>query len=447
MGHVLWPLYDEKVGLSLLAGPANAGKVALLLERYLARLDDEPVLIVPNASDVDRVERDLLVRHGCLFSGEIVTFDRLFELLVRDDPDRRPVATDHQRALIVRRAVGGATLNGLSASARTSGFADALQQTLGELESGLLDPSDLDGDLARLYEGYRGELDRLALWDLDLLRRRAAERLQSDLDAWHGEPVFAYGFEDLTSAQWSLLEALAGRADVQVSLPYEPGREVFASLQRTADDLSALAAGRIEELPARSSEYAHPSLAHLERALFRESPAAPPEIDGAVRFFEGAGPRGTLELIGEEILGLLRSGTPAEQIALVAPALDGWRAPLETVLGGLGVPCSFESRVRLGNTPFGHALLSPSNASMCVAMRSRNHRSCEITTAHPAKFSNASSKARNVFTSRSFVGSSSSRTFAPSFSIFARCTRLRSPPESIETFFCCSEPEKLKRPT
>ena len=200
MGHVLWPLYDGKVGLSLLAGPANAGKVALLLERYLARLDDEPVLIVPNASDVDRVERDLLARHGCLFSGEIVTFDRLFELLVRDDPDRRPVATDHQRALIVRRAVGGATLNGLTASARTSGFADALQQTLGELESGLLDPSDLDGDLARLYEGYRSELDRLALWDLDLLRRRAAERLQSDLDAWHGEPVFAYGFEDLTSA-------------------------------------------------------------------------------------------------------------------------------------------------------------------------------------------------------------------------------------------------------
>jgi hypothetical protein len=114
------------VGLSLLAGPANAGKVALLLERYLARLDDEPVLIVPNASDVDRVERDLLARRGCLFSGEIVTFDRLFELLVRDDPGRRPVATDHQRALIVRRAVAAASLNGLTASARTGGFADAL---------------------------------------------------------------------------------------------------------------------------------------------------------------------------------------------------------------------------------------------------------------------------------------------------------------------------------
>jgi hypothetical protein len=81
------------VGLSLLAGPANAGKVALLLDRYLARLDDEPVLIVPNASDVDRVERDLLARCGCLFSGAIGTFDDLFRRLGGGD---RPLS-DAQR--------------------------------------------------------------------------------------------------------------------------------------------------------------------------------------------------------------------------------------------------------------------------------------------------------------------------------------------------------------
>jgi hypothetical protein len=118
------------VGLSLLAGPANAGKVARLLERYLARLDDEPVLIVPNASDVDRVERDLLARCGCLFSGTIGTFDDLFRRLVRADPEQRPVATDAQRAVVVRRAVGGAELGPLARSARTAGFADSLLQTL-----------------------------------------------------------------------------------------------------------------------------------------------------------------------------------------------------------------------------------------------------------------------------------------------------------------------------
>jgi len=342
------------VGLSLVAGPANAGKVALLLERYLARLDEEPVLIVPTRSDVDRVERDLLARCGCLLGGSIGTFDDLFERLAAE---RRPVATDAQRALVARRALRNARLNGLSRSARTSGFGDALLQTLAELESGLVEPDDLDADLASLYAAYRAELDRLGLWDRDLLRRRAAERLQSDLDAWHGEPVFAYGFEDLTGAQWSLLEALAGRAEVVVSLPYEPGRVAFSSLRRTADDLAALAAGRVEELAPRSSRYQHAALAHLERALFEESPPPPPELDAAVRFLEGAGARGTLELVADELLALIRGGTPAEKIALVAPALEQWRAPLETVLGPLGVPYVLDSRPRLAATAFGHALL------------------------------------------------------------------------------------------
>src|SRR5207248_7030306 len=157
--------YHGKVGLSLLAGPANAGKVALLLERYLARLDDEPTLIVPNASDVDRLERDLLARAGCLFSGTIGTFDDLFRRLVRNDPEQRPVATDAQRALVVRRALGNARLNGLARSACTNGFAETLLVTLAELEQGLLDPADLSGDLAELYGAYHTELDRLRLWD------------------------------------------------------------------------------------------------------------------------------------------------------------------------------------------------------------------------------------------------------------------------------------------
>src|SRR6266404_16224 len=189
------------MALTLLAGPANAGKVALLLERYVAELAREPFLIVPNRSDVDRVER--------------------------------------------------ARLNGWTRSARFSGFADALSSTLGELESGLVEPAELEGDLAGLYGEYLAELDRLGLWDRDLQRRAAAQRVGGELGAWDGRPVFAYGFEDLTGAQWALLEALAGRAEVTVSLPYEPGRPAFDSLQRTAEDLSELARPRIKELPAR----------------------------------------------------------------------------------------------------------------------------------------------------------------------------------------------------
>ena len=69
------------MGLSLVVGPAHAGKVAHLLERYLATLERDPWLIVPNRADVERVERDLLRRRGALLGGNIGTFDDLFDLI------------------------------------------------------------------------------------------------------------------------------------------------------------------------------------------------------------------------------------------------------------------------------------------------------------------------------------------------------------------------------
>jgi ATP-dependent helicase/DNAse subunit B len=346
------------MGLALVVGPAKAGKIARLLEGYLAAIELDPVLIVPNRTDVDRIERDLLQRTGALLAGSIGTFDDVFRELALGSPDVRPVTSDAQRALVARRVLARTPLNGLGRSARFAGFADSLLAALSELESGLLEPDQLEGDLGLLYGAYREELDRLGLWDRDLLRRRAVERLRSDLDAWDGRPVFAYGFEDLTGAEWGLLEALSGRTEVMVSLPYEPGRAAFASLRRTQEDLASLAAGRIEELPARAAEYGHAALAHLERHLFADVPPAGPPLDGAIRFFEGAGARGSLELTAEEVRELVASGTPPTEIALVVPSVERWRASLETVLGTLGIPFAIEGRVRLGQTPFGQALLA-----------------------------------------------------------------------------------------
>ena len=347
-----------QLGLNLITGPANAGKVQLLLRRYIEALSEEPFLIVPNRSDVDRVERRLLAIQPALLAGWIGTFDDLFKLIARGSDDARAVVTPAQRVLVVRRALASRSLNGLGRSARFGGFADSLLATVAELESGLLDPNDLEGELGVLYAAYRAELDRLRLWDEDLRRRRAAERVGNELDAWEGRPVFAYGFEDLTGVEWALLQALAGRSEVTVSMPYEPGRTVFVSLSRTMDDLASLADGRIEELEPAVDEVRAAPLAHLERTLFTENVADAPPIDGALRFFEGAGARGALELVGEELLALLRSGVAPEQIAIVCPSLERWQAPLETALGTLGVPYALESRSRLDRTAYGHALLS-----------------------------------------------------------------------------------------
>ena len=149
---------------------------------------------------------------------------------------------------MLRHLIAAAPPGSLGPSARFAGFADSLAGALTEIEASLLDPEDLGPGLAELTRAYRAELERLAVRDRGMVRRRAVERLTSELGSWNGAPVFAYGFEDLTGAEWRLIEALAARGEVHVSLPYEPGRAAFASLSRTVADLGALAGGDIVEL-------------------------------------------------------------------------------------------------------------------------------------------------------------------------------------------------------
>jgi len=343
------------MGLSLVVGPAHSGKVALLLERYLESLDRDPWLVVPNRGDIDRVERDLVVRRPALLSGTIGTFDDLFRHVAGDDGVAE--ASDVQRALAARRALTQLELEELGPSAGTAGFPDTLLATIGELESGLVAVEQLDGDLGRLLAAYRDELARRGLRDRDRVRRDAVERLRADLDAWGGAPVFAYGFEDLTGAEWALVETLAARTDVTVSIPYEPGRAAFAALERTVEDLAELAHGAIEELP-RSPRWTTPAaLAHLELELFTDEPAVA-HLDGAIRFLEAAGSRGTAELVASEVASLVRGGTRAEAVGIVCESPDRWRAPLEAALAQLHVPYAVESRLRLGDTTLGRSLLA-----------------------------------------------------------------------------------------
>ncbi len=341
------------MSLSLVVGPAHAGKVGTLLDRFVATLDRDPWLVVPQRADIERVERELLARQGGLLAGTIGTFDTLFEALARHDGAGRRLLGETERGTLVRRLASGTAPEGI----RGSGVADAVGRALEELDSALLDPDDLDEPLASLVRAYRAELDRLGVWDRGMLRRRAVGRLTEELEAWGTSPVFAYGFEDLTGAEWRLLEALSARAEVHVSIPYEPGRPVYASLRRTVDDLASLAGGAVLELPPRAEEYLPQALAHVERSLFSDTPAMAP-LDGSIRWLEGAGERGTLELVAEATLAQIRTGTPPHEIAVVCPSVDAVRPALGTAFAALGVPVSFESRAALPTTPFGHALLS-----------------------------------------------------------------------------------------
>ena len=80
-----------------MVGPAHAGKIELLLDRFVAALELDPWLIAPNRPDVDRIELELVERCGGLLAGTIGTFDTLFEALAYGDGEGKRVIGDTER--------------------------------------------------------------------------------------------------------------------------------------------------------------------------------------------------------------------------------------------------------------------------------------------------------------------------------------------------------------
>ena len=178
----------------------------------------------------------------------------------------------------------------------------------------------------------------------------------SDLGAWDSTPVLVYGFEDLSGVQWRLLEALAAAptsaSRCRTSRPSRVrGARAHGERSRCArrpPDRGAPGAGVVRLAVAGAPR---------TRAVHGCGRPSRSRSTVAVRFLEAAGTRAALELVGAEILGLLRERVPAEEIAVVCPSVESRLASIETAFGALGVPHVFENVLRLGRTPFGRALL------------------------------------------------------------------------------------------
>jgi ATP-dependent helicase/DNAse subunit B len=355
--------------LTLLLGPANCGKVALLLDRFVEAVESgaTPYLVVPTRPDVELAERDLVLRRPALLGGMIGTFDDLFErVLVRCGRSTGSLS-GLERRLAVERAVDEAQLETLAAPARFTGFGDGLARLFDDLASAA-EPEQLERRLARfiepgrraelaaLHAGYRALLESVGADDRSGLRGQAAVLLGGRLEAWDDAPVFAYGFEDVTGVQLAALRALAGRCPVTVSLPYEAGRPAFSAVRSVVEALTEIP-HEVVELPP-GDHFGAPSLVRLERTLFDERDPAPAEQDdGAVVLLEACGVRGVADQVAFEALELIRSGTQADEIGVLTTDTGAWRLALESAFEDLGVPVDVDAPLLLGETAFGQALM------------------------------------------------------------------------------------------
>jgi ATP-dependent helicase/DNAse subunit B len=367
------------VPLKLVTGPANAAKAGEVLGGLRARLDEDPVLVVPTFADVEHAQRELAER-GAIFGARVMRFEWLFgEIAERVGfPGRR--ASDFQRELIVEEAVRRARLRVLADSAAQPGFVRAAARFFAELGQvrNEVSPARLTRALrdwagegprrgyadetAAIYRAYREGLENAGLVDAELYGRGALDALRTAPRAWGRDPVFVYGFDDFNGLQLDALETLARHCevDVTISLPYERGRLAFRAVSGVHQELLAIGGDELE-LPPLEDHYAdssRPPLHHIERRLFEDEPVERVAPGRAVSFHSAGGERAEVELVAARVLELLREGITPGDVAVVFRDPTAYSSLLEQVFGAYGIPYSIDRTLPFGHTGIGRGLLA-----------------------------------------------------------------------------------------
>ncbi|MGH2910899.1 MAG: PD-(D/E)XK nuclease family protein, partial [Solirubrobacteraceae bacterium] len=379
------------VPISLVTGPANAGKANVVLEAARAHVarGESPLLVVPTYADQARYRREL-AEDGLALGVHVERFEGLLGELV-------------SRAGLCEAAIGLLARERLLArlAGARPGLASALARLVAELETQRVTPARLRGALrawgsprgapgtagaqdthgmrqaagsesrgsevpttlervCAVYEGYHRALAKMRRVDRELRVTRSLDALRREPLRWEATPVLLYGFDDLTELQLDAIETLGGvvGASVTVSLAYEPGRVVFGGRATTFQRLRPLASSHTH-LDERAEHYAAASrvaLHHLERSLLTDDPVRV-EPGDAVRLLEGGSPRAELELVAGEVRALLDGGIPPADIAIVHRSPEKIAGLLGEVLASFEIPYALRERVRFADTAVGRGLI------------------------------------------------------------------------------------------
>jgi len=360
--------------LTLVTGPANAAKAGAVLGPLRERLDEQPVLVVPDFQDVEHNRRELAER-GATFGAQVVRFSHLSRLIARRAGYHARIASDLQQQLVAESAIGRAGFEVLAESASRPGFAKAALRFVSELERLMYDPPRViqalrawagDGprrgyaeEIGDLYRRYRAGMDAAGLVDRDLYAWGALKALREDAASWGGTPVFVYGFDDFTELEFRTIEELALHADVVVSLPFEPGRIAFKATATLRARLSEI--GEEDQRSAVSDHYdkgSRAALHALERTLFEVPGAESPDPGDAVTLHRAGGERAELELCGAEVVKLLRGGTAAGDVAVVLHDPPAYASLVEQVFGAYGIPYAMDRSLPFAHSGVGRGLLA-----------------------------------------------------------------------------------------
>jgi RecB family exonuclease len=357
--------------LKLILGPPNSGRAGLVRSRYLEALERDPVLVVPTVDDVFAFERELCGA-GAALGGTVLTFGALFgQIATAAGRPPGAVLSPAQRRRCVEVAVEelAGQLGPLRRSAGRPGFAAAFARLLDELQAAGVGPREVEAsagtlegsaylaDVATLFAGYETARERSDRLDAAGVAAAATALLREDPGPWTGRPVFLYGLDDLTPAQFDLVGALAAHTEVTVAVPFEPGNEALAARGRLLGQLRAL--GPVEEtvLAADPANTESAQLYALARGFgLPEAPPEPLPDPSDLTLLRSAGTRAEAEAIAAEVSRLVHAGAAPDEIA-VALRDPGRRGPeVEAALEANGIAAALEAEVPVASTSVGGAI-------------------------------------------------------------------------------------------
>ena len=231
--------------IRLLTGPPSSGKSATILQEIrgrLARGGGQFYLLVPTATMAQQVRRGLAHEGYVLRAGSVATIAGFVESLELAAAQPSPAAHE----FLVRLAISRLKPAEFGSLGTSPGLIATLARTQEELFNAgcdalrlaaLIEMGVLRGPVWRAFCAVAGEVEqelsrRGFAFRADRVAAAAAEvrrRPPAGVDA-----VYWDGFFSLTLAERELVKALAGRADVTVTMPEWPGAAATLSTLSTA---------------------------------------------------------------------------------------------------------------------------------------------------------------------------------------------------------------------
>lgn len=363
--HVRMSLMD----LHVILGPPGSGKAG----RAVARLRDDAArgldafLVVPGAIDRARFLRELGGGDERVLLGvEVGTFDQLVARIAGSPPVRR---TDRMMERVVVRDALARVGGRLGAIAAWSGFVETARaqvdrlrraRTWGGAELARVE-EELPGASVDEWRAVEDAVEALLrerrLRDDAWFEQRASDAIRAD--ACGVGSVVVYGFESLPEHRIALLERLATRVPVTVSLAWRPGRLVHERAATLRDRWRARGAF-IEEVDGELD--AHPTLAWLGDELFEQGGAAPPTVQdepgspAPIAFVDCCGPMQEADEVVREVALLGARGYAWDDIAVASASASQDAELLVAAFERAGIPARVQARRTATDVPAGRAL-------------------------------------------------------------------------------------------